>query len=188
MKTKYLAASFVALTLCAGPGMAADWQWQLSPRAGHGLLRIDAFQGINSRRENSDGVQVGGNVGLLTPAGLLLEAGASTQSNWDWFGADAEFDFEEQHVSLGYQLELGDGWRVVPKVSRMRWRLHTEEGELFNPGPEAQSVLRSYEYTWEVLVGRQITDLLALGVSYQDNRFDFGSARMASFVVTFGFK
>jgi hypothetical protein len=188
MKIKYLAASFVPLMLCAQASMAADWQWQLSPRAGHGLLRIDAFRGINSGRVNSDGVAVGGNVGLLTPPGLLLEAGASSQSNFDWFGADDEFDFEEQHVSLGYQLELGEGWRVVPKVSRMRWRLHTEEGQLFNPGPEAQSVLRSYEYTWEVLVGRQITSLLTLGVSYQDNSFDFGSARMASFVVTFGFK
>lgn len=39
----------------------------------------------------------------------------------------------------------------------------------------------------EVLVGRRITSALALGVSYQDNSFAFGSARMASFVVTVGF-
>ena len=111
----------VVLALCVGPALAAESEFQINPRFGRGELRIDEFQGVNEELEELDTFGVGVTFALVTPVGLLFAAGTDSFGNFDLFDAADEFRLVERFLEVGYQIELGDGWRLVPKVGRSRW-------------------------------------------------------------------
>src|SRR5919197_919371 len=89
---------------------AADTEFQLAPRAGEGHLRID----IPHRAAlTPDTFGAGVTAGVLTPIGIVLQAGLDRYGHYTFFGLD-EFRFDQEFVAAGYQFELGNGWRVVP--------------------------------------------------------------------------
>ena len=67
---------------------------------------------------------------VLTPIGLLVEGGTESYGNFDWFNADDEFILRQHYAAIGYQFELGEGWYIVPKAGRAKWKLTSEEGWL----------------------------------------------------------
>jgi len=169
------------------PALARESELQISPRAGHGELKIDAFRGVNEKLEDLDTLGLGVSFGFLTPVGVLVEVGEENYGNFDLFDADDEFRLVQRYIGIGYQFELGDGWRLVPKVGRSHWKLTSEEGQLFNPGPEETRVIRGDEYFWEIGFGRRVSKVMALGASVRSGDYDFGRASSLSFVMTFGF-
>ncbi len=166
---------------------AAEGQFQISPRLGKGELRIDEGLTIADAREEVDALSIGCVVGYATPFGVLLEVGAESQSNFDWWSATDEYSLAQQYVAIGYQFDFAQGWTFTPKAGRARWKLRSEEGLLFNPGPEAVEEIRGYEYFWEAQLSRKLNERVSLGGAYQEAEFDFGRGRSVSFVATFTF-
>jgi hypothetical protein len=166
---------------------AAEGQFHISPRLGRGEMRIKEPFTVSDRLEDVDALNIGVVFGYSTPIGILLEVGAASQSNFDWWSASDEFTLSHQYVAVGYEIDFADGWTFTPKAGRARWKLHSEEGLLFNPGPEAEENIRGYEYFWEAQVSRRLNDRVSLGGAYQEGEFDFGRARSVSFVATFTF-
>lgn len=183
--------TFLAITLLAAfamhPALAAEDEFQITPRAGLGDLRVDAFQGVNDQLVDTDTLGLGGAFGYLTPIGLLAEIGSDYYGDVNVFNASDAFSLAQRFVAVGYQLELGNGWRFVPKVGRARWKLHSKEGALFHPGPEAETEIRGYDYYWEASVSRRISRVVALGVTYKQGNYEFGRSRTTAFLVTIGF-
>lgn len=183
-------AILLALTLtalgAAHEAAAAKAEFQLTPRAGVGNLRMDDFQLEGQNDLETDTVGLGVGVGVLTPIGVVLEVGADSYGNFDVFDAIDEFTVSQAFVSVGYQFELGNGWRIVPRVGRARWKLESEEGAFFNPGPEERNEIKGYDYFWEASVSRRISEVVTLGVGYKDGNFEFGHTRTTSFMVTLG--
>jgi hypothetical protein len=183
---------FPVMMLCAmGAGAAhgasaAEPEFQIAGRVGRGDLQIDKFDTSDDFHASTNIVGVGGAFGYLTPVGVVLEAGADSFGQFDFFGFD-RFSLTQQYLGVGYQFELGNGWRLVPKAGRARWTLRSKEGVLFNPGPEVEQKIRGYDYYWEVSVSRRISRVVALGVSYKQGDYDFGRPYVASFLVTLGF-
>ena len=181
----------LAMTLLAAfathPARAAENEFQITPRAGTGDLRINAFEGVNDQLVDSDTLGLGCAFGYLTPIGILAEIGADSYGQWDLFDAFDSFSLSQRFVAVGYQFELGNGWRFVPKAGRARWKLHSDEGRLFHPGPEAENEVRGYGYYWEASVSRRISRVVALGVTYKQGNYDFGRSRTTAFLVTLGF-
>jgi hypothetical protein len=175
--------SLVAVTHAA----AATTEFQITPRAGIGELRIGALAGVNDDLVDTDTLGIGVGFGVLTPVGIVLEAGADSFGDFDLFNALDSFSLTQQFVSVGYQLELGDGWRIVPRAGRARWKLRSEEGLLFNPGPEETRDARGYDYFWELSVSRRISRVVTLGLNYKQGEYEFGRTRSTAFMVTLGF-
>jgi hypothetical protein len=175
------------LTSMASPTLAAEGHFQISPRLGRGEMRIDEGFTIADEREEVDALSVGVAAGYSTPFGLLLEVGAASQSNFDWWSTTDEFSLSQQYVAIGYEIDFAEGWTFTPKAGRARWKLHSEEGLLFNPGPEAEKDTRGYEYFWEAQLSRRLNDRVSLGGAYREGEFDFGRARSVSFVATLTF-
>lgn len=166
---------------------AAEGTFHISPRVGRGEMRIDEPFTISDRLEEVDALSIGVAAGYSTPIGILLEIGAESQSNFDIWSATDEFTLSQQYIAVGYELAFAEGWTFTPKAGRARWKLHSEEGMLFNPGPEAEENIRGYEYFWEAQVSRRLNDRVALGGAYREGEFDFGRARSISFLATFTF-
>jgi hypothetical protein len=175
------------LALCSGQAVAAESEFQINPRFGRGELRIDEFQGLDDELAELETFGLGVTFAVVTPIGLLFAAGQDSFGNFDVFNATDEFNLVERFVEIGYQIELGDGWRLVPKAGRSRWKLTSEEGQLFHPGPEETRVLRGYEYFWEVGLARRINKHMALGVTARAGDFEFGRSRSVAFLMSFGF-
>jgi hypothetical protein len=180
--------SFALTAALAGQhACAATPEFQIAPRVGAGSLRIDAFAAVNEERVSVDTLYVGGGVGYLTPIGVVVELGADSFDHLSFLGTNDSFSLTQRFVSVGYQAELGNGWRLVPRAGRARWKLASTEGWIFNPGPEEQRRTKGYDYFWEVSVSRRLSRIVALGVSYKQGQYDLGRSRSTTFLVTLGF-
>jgi len=185
MRTMLLAATLAA---CAAvqPALAeADSEFQITPRIGQGELKLDAFAGDEELHE-TDTYGLGVGFGVKTPIGVLFEVGGDSQGNIEIFDDDEEFSLTQRYIAVGYQFELGEGWRFVPMVGRVRWRLEGEQGAFLNPGPEEVEVMRGYDYYWEASVSRRISRVVALGIAYKQGDYTFGKSSSAAFMVTIG--
>jgi hypothetical protein len=187
MRTLCMAIATMSV-LATTPGLAAErTEFQISPRAGRGELKLDEFRNIDDDLANMDTVGLGVSFAVVTPIGVLLEAGTESFGNFDFFSADDEFTLRQHYAAIGYQFELGDGWRLVPKAGRSKWKLTSEKGWLFNDDDVETDVQRGYEYFWELGFGKRVNDVMTLGASVRSGSFDFGDAGSVSFVMTFGF-
>jgi hypothetical protein len=175
-------------TLCAlttTTSLAAEHaEFQLSPRAGRGVLKLDRFRNVDQRLAEIDTGGLGVSFAVLTPIGLLLEGGTESYGHFDFFDSDDELVLRQDYLALGYQFELGDGWYLVPKAGRSRWKLSSEDGFLLLHDDDA---LRGYEYFWEVGFGKRVTHRLSLGASVRAGDYEFGDAGSVAFVMTFSF-
>jgi hypothetical protein len=186
MRNRLLALLFLSTLPYAA--QAAEAEWQITPRALLGDADVKReYTGVNGSRTDADLYGVGCGVGYLMPFGMVVEIGADFGAEFDLFNALDNYSLDQQFVAVGYQFELGEGWRFVPKFGRARWRLQSEEGVFLNPGPEDKDVLEGYDYYWEASVSRRISRVVALGVDYKQADYRFGRARSASFLVTMGF-
>ena len=179
-------------TVCAlgttAPLLAAErTEFQISPRAGRGLLELDQFRRVNDDLAELDTGGLGVSFGVLTPVGLLVEGGTESYGNFGFFNADDEFVLRQDFVALGYQFELGDGWHIVPKVGRARWKLTSEKGWLLHDNDVESDIARGYENFWELAFGKRVNDVMSLGASVRSGDYDFGDAGSVSFVMTFSF-
>ena len=169
------------------PADAAESEFQITPRVGRGDLRIDRFEGVDSNLAEIDTYGLGVGMGFLTPIGVVFEAGVDDFADFDFFDTFDSFKLTQKFASVGYQFELGEGWRLVPRVGRVHWKLRSEEGFLFNPGPEEVRSISGDDYFWEASISRRISRVVTLGMNYKQGNFDFGRSRTASFIVTLGF-
>ena len=163
-------------------------EFQISPRIGRGVLKLDQFRNVNDDLAEMDTGGLGVSFGVLTPIGLLIEGGTESYGHWDFFDSDDEFTLRQDYLALGYQFELGDGWHIVPKLGRSKWKLTSEDGfPLFDDDDDETNAERGYENFWEVGFGKRINDVMSLGASVRSGEFDFGDAGSIAFVMTFSF-
>ena len=180
-------AASLALLIGTQQASAAETEFQITPRVGFSDLKVDRFVGVNTEDKTTDTFGIGAGIGVLTPLGIVLEIGADEYSDLDLFDALDGFTLKQRFIDIGYQFELGNGWRVVPRVGRAKWKLRSEEGRLFNPGPEESRNIRGYDNFAELSVSRRISKLVTLGGSYRYGDYGFGRNGTAAFVVTLGF-
>ena len=166
---------------------AATPELQITPRAGFGSLKVDEFVGINSERVNADTYGIGASFGYLTPIGVVVEIGADRFIAFDLFETFDGFRLSQEFASIGYQFDLGNHWRLVPRVGRAHWKLHSREGRIFNPGPEEKRDVSGDDYFWEIGVARRISRVVTLGVNFKQGQYNFGRTQSAAFTVTLGF-
>jgi len=173
--------------LLQAPASAVTPEFQIAPKAGFGLLKVDELVGVNESRVDTDTYGFGVSFGYLTPIGVVAEIGADEFGDFDLFNTFDSFRLSQQFASIGYQFDLGNRWRLVPRVGRAHWKLRSHEGRLFNPGPEEAREVRGDSYFWEVGIARHIAGVVTLGVTYKHGQYDFGRTQSAAFTVTFGF-
>ena len=178
-------------TLCAlttMPSVAAERaEFQISPRAGRGVLKLDQFRNVDENLAELDTGGLGVAFAVLTPVGLLVEGGTESYGNFGFFNADDEFVLRQDYLALGYQFELGEGWHIVPKAGRSKWKLSSDKGWLLHDDDVETDQQRGYEYFWELDFGKRINDVMSLGGSVRSGSYEFGDAGSVSFVMTFSF-
>jgi hypothetical protein len=179
------------VALCAlllqSTAFAVTPEFQITPRIGIGSLKVDELVGVNEERIDVDTYGIGASAGYLTPIGVVVELGADNFSDFTFFGSFDTFELSQQFASIGYQFDLGHRWRLVPRVGRAHWKLHSKEGLIFNPGPEEVRDVRGDSYFWEIGVARQVSRVVTLGMTFKQGQYDFGRTQSAAFTVTLGF-
>ena len=188
MRKLCMALATVCALATTTPLLAAESiEFQISPRAGRGVLKLDQFRNVDKDLAELDTGGLGVSFAVLTPIGLLVEAGTESYGNFNLFKADDEFVLRQDYAALGFQFELGDGWHLVPKVGRSRWKLTSEQGWLLHDDDVQTDLRRGYENFWELQFGRRINDVMSLGASVRSGDYDFGDAGSVAFVMTFSF-
>jgi hypothetical protein len=166
---------------------AQKWEFQLTPRAGFGELRIDRFQGVGTNRDRVDTRGIGIGLGVLTPVGIVAEAGIEMFGDGDLVEDDRRFILKQEFISVGYQFEVAPGWLIVPRVGRTHWTLRRDEDFLFDLESDFGPEDRGNDFFWEASVSRRVSHRVSLGLSYKYGNFDFGRTNSGVFQVTLGF-
>jgi hypothetical protein len=184
-------AFIISCALCASlvapVSEAANPEFQISPRVGFGSLEVDQFVGVNDDLVDTDTVGLGVGFGYLTSPGIVLEVGIEDFGNLDFFGFEDRFSLFERYVAVGYQAELGRGWRLTPRVGYSDWELRSEESPLFNPGPEDEREATGDDVFWSLNLSRRVSRVLTLGLNYKRGNYDFGTASTTTFNFMFTF-
>jgi hypothetical protein len=175
----------LTLLAIAGAASAADSGFQVIPSLGRGRLLIDADQVVTNKDTDVDTIVAGVTFAYVTPIGLGFEVGGTRHQSDNLFGAFDDFRLDQGHAAIDWQIDTPNGFRIVPKVGRARWKLYSREGALFHPGPEATETVDGYEYFWELSFSKKITPTIALGASVRDSNYQFGEARSLSFIASF---
>ena len=187
----WIAAPGICVVLLMSQAVAAAVpEFQITPRAGQGSLHVDrSIVSIDGRDTLADDrtFGVGAGFGYLTSPGVVLEIGTDSFGSFDLFDALDSLSLDQKFASVGYQAELGHGWRLVPRIGRAKWKLKAEEGAAFNPGPEQTQRLSGWDYYWELSLSHRISRVVALGLNYKQADYDFGRTRSTTFLVTIGF-
>lgn len=180
--------ALLALSATAHAQTTHKSEFQITPRVGVGELRIDHFTGVGDNLEEKDTHGIGTGFGFLTPIGVVVEVGAEVFGDESLFETEDSFSLRQQFISLGYQIELGNGWRIVPRVGRAHWKLRTDESAIFDfdDDDDAREV-KGNDYFYEASVSKRISKVVSLGLNVKQGNYDFGRSRSAAFLVTLGF-
>jgi hypothetical protein len=187
MKIHYAFASLLLLQGAISNAAAPLAEgFQIGPRVGHSTLKLDADATADHRAVDTDTLLAGITVGYVSPFYVMAEGGYSKQGNWTWFGSENKYRLSESSLAVGLQFDTPHGFRITPKVGRERWDLYSKEGLLKAMTVEDTSnKRRSYDNFWELTLQKKVGKSAALGVTYKDNAYDFGSARSFAFTATF---
>jgi len=182
---KWLVA--VAGCLLAGAASAENrTEMQITPMLGYSHLRIDGAQVFDGETRRLDQLMWGASLGVLTPFDVVVELGTTNAIHEDWFSSN-DFDLKSDFAALGYQLDFGNGWRFVPKVGRMKWKLYADDRDLVDPLGDTHHTLRGYDNYYEASLMRHLSESITLGVNFKDVDTEFGHSRSGAIAITFGF-
>src|SRR5690242_16450503 len=78
---------------------ATETEFQITPRAGFGDLRIDQFVGAEGSLADTDTYGVGVGLGVLTPIGIVFEAGFDDFGDFDFFNTFDSFNLTQKSAS-----------------------------------------------------------------------------------------
>lgn len=177
------------LMLSAVPALAGTDELQLNARIGTGSLRVKPNVLADRLPDDVDVTTFGIGLGYVTPIGILVEgnyaSSANRDSDSDWFGDNDELHYRlsEYTLAIGYQLETPRGFRVIPKVGRSRWDLYSRDMPFLYGDVDDYHHLRGYQNFWELGLQKTLGKAVALGVTYKDNDFDFGSSRSLALTI-----
>jgi len=182
-----LSVIFAATALLAGTASAVaaeQGEFRLGPRGGPGQIRIQPGTQIGDRTtdalvsERSFGL--GATLEYHAPFGLVIEAGLLGTGTTDWFN-DTNYSFSQYFGSVGYEIPLGHGFSLTPRVGRTRWKLESDSNWFFDRNDANNPTTRGYENYWEVSAMKRVNERFSLGVSYKENDYDFGRIRSTAF-------
>lgn len=186
MRKQMVAIAMVSMWLPLGTALADAGEFRIGPRIGPGELRIGAGEVIDSEivadNTKEATLGVGGTFEYRAPFGLVLEAGLFTQGTTDWFDSQ-DYRLSEYFGSIGYQIDLGHGFSITPRVGRVRWKLEADDDWFFDDNDEVNPAVRGYQNYWEVTAMKRIGARLSIGASHRENHYDFGRVRSTVFTV-----
>jgi hypothetical protein len=167
---------------------AAESAFLIGPRIGPGEVRVTRGVSIGDHFVDAtveeETIGIGGTLEFRAPFGLVIEGGLFASGSIDWFDSE-DYRLSEYFASLGYHIELGNGFSITPRVGRLRWKLESDETWFFDFDEEANPAIRGYEDYWEITALKSIGDRVSLGVSHRENDYEFGRARTTVFTALF---
>jgi hypothetical protein len=187
---QWLVALMLGSAAClAANGARADTrsEMQITPYAGYSHLRIDGDFLRSGESDRFDLAMGGVTVGFLTPINVVIEAGTAFGFHEDILSNDDDIGLDQDYAAIGYQLDFADGWRFVPKVGRLKWKLQSDDRDLVDSLGLRHENLRGYDNFYEASIMRHVSRSIALGFNFKDVDTEFGHNRSGAFVVTFGF-
>lgn len=184
--TILLAVPFLALAAVPTTHAENIHEFRIGPRIGPGELRVDARQPISQvlvgETTEETTVGLGGTLEYRAPFGLVIEVGHFTAGDSDWWERDKLY-MTEAFASVGWQLDLGRGVSLIPRVGRSRWKL--EDDESWFDDDNVNPKIRGYEHYWEMSAMKRLNPVVMIGVSHRQNSFEFGRARSTVFTAMF---
>jgi hypothetical protein len=184
-RSKWLVA--LAASLVAGAASAENRsEMQITPMLGYSHLRIDGQWLDTGETNRLDQLLWGATLGVKTPFDAVIEIGTANAIHEDWFSSN-DFDIGMDYAAIGYQADFGNGWRFVPKVGRMKWKLYSDDEHLVDLNGDPHKALRGYDNYWEASLMRHLSESITLGVNFKDVDTEFGHSRSGALVVSFGF-
>jgi hypothetical protein len=180
MKSLFALAMLLAVTQAD----AGQESFVITPRVGQSTLTINREMLTTNQTVEVDALAVGVGVGYVAPFGLFLEGSTISQGNWDLFGLLDKYDLTEYAAAVGWRFETPHGFVITPKFGRSRWTLHTKDPHWLNPDKDNERSISGQDNFWELNLQKKVGKRAAMGISYKDNKYQFGNVRSTAFIVS----
>jgi len=168
----------------AAPASAVEG-FQISPRIGKSTLTVKPGIVQSGQTGSFDALLSGIDLSYTLPGGPMAEIGYGSQGNWSWFGTQDAYRLREYSLAVGFQIHTPRDFLITPKVGRSSWDLSSQDVVFRNPDAGHGDRISGYQNFWELSLQKQIRHAAALGVTYKDNHYDFGSVRSIAFTASF---
>ncbi len=187
MEMRVVYAGLLVCLSSVATAQNSDPDFRLGARVGPGEIRIDADEVIGTELVESvqtdDLIGIGGTLEYRPFMGLVLEGGLFTAGSTDWFDSE-EYQLTEYFGSIGYEVQLGKGFSITPRVGRSRWKLEADDNWFFEEEVDPPTV-RGYQNYWEISAMKRLNERISLGISHKQNHYDFGRVRSTVFTAMF---
>ena len=188
IKSKWLVAVVACLV---APAFAADdgrTAITVSPYLGGAHLKIDADFREDGERLGRDLALAGITLGVRLPIGLTFEVGRSDAVHdnvFDWWSEG--LSFTQKYASIGWQINLGDDWRLTPKYGRAQWDLDSDDVNLVLPSGEIRDKMEGYDNFAEATLSKQLSEGFELGLTARGIDTKFGESISGAVTVSWSF-
>ena len=198
--TKYTNSAVLALAAICSPAYAQSAGSSIPASKIQNSPRFFGVELVQSNLEVADDFLIEPNVSPDdTGYGIAARLGYRWSSNWqvelrgvtseniDLFGLTEDTELSEVQLLVGYSFKVSDRLRIVPAIGRSKWKLSSQEGRAFNPGPEESLVTRGFDLTYRLGIDFPVTDLFYLSFAYNRSDYEFGDANTSTLTALWHF-
>jgi len=118
---------------------------------------------------------------------LVAEANLSHATNNFLFEGFDFYKTTELKLMLGYSFQLAQYLRIVPMLGVSKWDLDSQEGLVFNSGPEQRVEFDGTDLTYKLSLELPINDSFSLSLSYAKSHLDLGTSELSLVGLKFEF-
>lgn len=150
------------------------------PETGTGEIDVDDSYALPDGYDGfSDAYSISFVGGYKFDSNMILAANLSYTGTEVLFDSADEYSLDERGILVGYSFEINRNFRIVPMLGWSSWDLVTEEGALFNPGPEEELEFEGSDTYGRLNLEFPVTEVFQMAASYIYGEYDFGTYQTA---------
>lgn len=165
----------------------ADSGFYLGWEAGTNRIEIDGEFTFTGRPVEADVFSAAVAGGYRWPNNFVIEGGISAGTGDFLFGAFDDYSTSKYELLLGYQLNITEGFTIVPKFGISDWDLTAREGRFLNPGPEDQVSFGGQDAIAQLDIGLELGNGLILSLSHERYKAEYGEYQSSRFSMKWQF-
>lgn len=112
---------------------------------------------------------------------LIIGAAVNTYIGWSSLGVDDGANVDDTNYLIGYSIDAGNGFSVVPLIGMSYWKFQFTQGALSNSGQKDTFNYGGHNPVYRILLKFPSKRLVGFNIGYTYGKNDFGTLQSVNF-------
>ena len=150
--------------------------------AGSAYFNIEQdYRPSYSSLSGENGLAFGALVTYKIYSDLVIGVGGNAYIGWNTFGADDGATVNDTNILVGYSIDAGNGYSVVPLFGMSYWKYQFTQGAFLHSGPEDIFKYGGHNPVFRILLKFPSRRLVGFNIGYTYGKNDFGTLQSVNF-------